>query len=206
MKKKGVSITLLVVLAVVAVLAIVGFSQYNGMVTMDEQVNTGWANVENQYQRRLDLIPNLVASVKGYAQHEQETYVGLAEARSGLQKAYDNAQSVSSDQAITDEASMAQFQQAQQKLQSALGIYVNAVHEAYPELKADKTFLDLMTQLEGTENRIAAERTRYNQRVNDYNIKIRRFPGALFATMFGFEKRAQFRAEAGAESAPKVEF
>lgn len=206
MKKKGFSLGLIVVIVVVAILCAVGFSQYNSIVTMDEQVNTGWANVENQYQRRLDLIPNLVASVKGYAQHEQQTYVGLAEARSGLQQAYDNAKSVNSETAPADEASLQQFQQAQQKLQSALGIYVNAVHEAYPELKADKTFLDLMTQLEGTENRIAAERTRYNELVNNYNIKVRRFPGAIFAGMFGFSTRAQFRAEAGAESAPKVEF
>ncbi|MDE6267129.1 MAG: LemA family protein [Muribaculaceae bacterium] len=206
MKNKGLSLGLIAVIIVVVVLVVTGFSQYNSIVTMDEKVNTGWANVENQYQRRLDLIPNLVASVKGYAQHEQSTYVGLAEARSGLQKAYENAESVNSEIANVDEASLRQFQQAQEKLQSALGIYVNAVHEAYPELKADKTFLDLMTQLEGTENRIAAERTRYNELVNDYNIKVRRFPGAIFAGIFGFSTRAQFRAEAGAESAPKVEF
>lgn len=204
--KKGLSLALIAVVIVLVVLVAMGFSQYNSIVTMDEEVNTGWADVENQYQRRLDLIPNLVASVKGYAQHEQTTYVGLAEARSGLQAACDNAQKVSGEEANRDEASLQQFQQAQQKLQSALGIYVNAVHEAYPELKADKTFLDLMTQLEGTENRITAERKRYNKLVNDYNIKVRRFPGAIFAGMFGFSTRAQFRAEAGAESAPKVEF
>ncbi|MDE7154308.1 MAG: LemA family protein [Muribaculaceae bacterium] len=204
--KKSLSLGLLSVVIVLIIFAVVGFSQYNSIVTMDEKVNTGWANVENQYQRRLDLIPNLVASVKGYAQHEQTTYVGLAEARSGLQAAYQDAQSVSGETAPVDEAALGKFQQAQQKLQSALGIYVNAVHEAYPELKADKTFLDLMTQLEGTENRIAAERTTYNQLVNDYNIKVRRFPGAIFAGMFGFSTRAQFKAEAGAEVAPKVEF
>lgn len=204
--KKSLSLGLIAVGIVLLILVIMGFSQYNSIVTMDEQVNTGWANVENQYQRRLDLIPNLVSSVKGYAQHEQSTFMGVTEARAGLQKAYDDAQSINAETANADEASLQQFQQAQQKLQSALGIYVNAVHEAYPDLKADKTFLDLMTQLEGTENRIATERTRYNQLVNDYNIKVRRFPGAIFAGMFGFSTRAQFRAEAGAESAPKVEF
>lgn len=204
--KKSLSLGLLSVVIVLIIFAVVGFTQYNSIVTMDEKVNTGWANVENQYQRRLDLIPNLVASVKGYAQHEQTTYIGLAEARSGLQTAYQDARSLSGESAPLDEASLGKFQQAQQKLQSALGIYVNAVHEAYPELKADKTFLDLMTQLEGTENRIAAERTTYNQLVNDYNIKVRRFPGAIFAGMFGFSTRAQFKSEAGAESAPKVEF
>lgn len=206
--KKSLIIGAVVVLLLV-ILGAGGCSQYNSMVVQDETVNTAWAQVENQYQRRLDLIPNLVASVKGYATHEKETYVGLAEARAGLSKAYNDAQSASNEvatEAPADENQMSRFQAQQEKLQSALGIYVNAVHEAYPELKADKTFLDLMTQLEGTENRISTERVRYNDAVKEYNIKIRRFPASIFAGMFGFKTRAPFAADIEARTAPKVEF
>lgn len=201
-----------IIIAVVVILIFIvcgkGCSSYNNLVTMDEEINNKWAQVENQYQRRLDLIPNLVASVKGYATHEKETYTGLAEARSGLTNAYNEAQSVTSEAqtAPISEQQIADFQARQQKLQSALGIYVNAVHEAYPELKADKTFLDLMTQLEGTENRISTERSRYNDAVKEYNIKVRRFPNSIFAGMFGFSVKVPFQADAEASKAPKVEF
>lgn len=209
MKNSKTAIIVLVIVVLVAILGFTGCSQYNGMVSQEENVNNAWAQVENQYQRRLDLIPNLVASVKGYAEHERGTYQAVTEARAGLSSAYNDAQSAQSEagaDAPADEAAVRKFQQTQQKLQSALGIYVNAVHEAYPELKADKTFLDLMTQLEGTENRIATERNRYNDVVRDYNVKIRRFPASIFAGMFGFEKRAPFTAEEEARHAPKVEF
>ena len=200
-----------IIIAVLVVLIFIvggsGCSSYNKLVTMDEEINNAWAQVENQYQRRLDLIPNLVASVKGYATHEKETYTGLAEARSGLTNAYNEAQAVTKDQqtAPDSEQQIADFQARQQKLQSALGIYVNAVHEAYPELKADKTFLDLMTQLEGTENRISTERSRYNEAVKEYNIRVRKFPGSIFAGMFGFGIKAPFQADAEANKAPQVQ-
>lgn len=201
-----------VIPGVIALLVIIlfagGCSQYNNMVTQDESVNKAWANVENQYQRRLDLIPNLVASVKGYASHESETLEAVTNARAGLSQAYNDAQSATGEQqqAPADENTVKQFQAAQQKLQSALGIYVNAVREAYPELKADKTFLDLMTQLEGTENRISTERTRYNDAVQNFNVLVRRFPASVFASIFGFSPRTPFAAEEGAQHAPKVEF
>lgn len=206
MKRSYIIIAVIVVF--IFILCGSGCSQYNKLVVMDESVDNSWAQVENQYQRRLDLIPNLVASVKGYATHEKETYTGLAEARSGLTNAYNDAQAVTGENqaAPVSEQQIADFQARQQKLQSALGIYVNAVHEAYPELKADKTFLDLMTQLEGTENRIATERGRYNDAVKDYNIQVRRFPASLFAGMFGFSKKVPFQAEAEARRAPQVQF
>ncbi len=207
----NISKTTIAVIVAVVFLFILGFtgcSQYNGMVSQEENVDNAWAQVENQYQRRLDLIPNLVASVKGYAEHEQETFEAVTKARAGLSSAYEAAESTNKENAgaPADDAAVKKFQQTQQKLQSALGIYVNAVREAYPELKADKTFLDLMTQLEGTENRIATERNRYNDVVRDYNVRIRRFPASIFAGMFGFDKRATFAAEEGAQHAPKVEF
>lgn len=201
-------ITIGIVALLVVILFAGGCSQYNNMVAQDEGVNKAWANVENQYQRRLDLIPNLVASVKGYASHESETLEAVTNARAGLSQAYDDARTSTDgqQQAPADENAVKQFQATQQKLQSALGIYVNAVREAYPELKADKTFLDLMTQLEGTENRISTERTRYNDAVQNFNVLVRRFPASIFASIFGFSTRTPFAAEEGAQHAPKVEF
>ncbi len=204
MKKS--SIILIVVAVLVAILGFQGCSTYNGLVSAEEELNNKWANVESQYQRRLDLIPNLVSTVKGYAAHESETLEALTKARAGLQDAYNSANGVDADNANGSDGSMKQFQQAQRQLQSALGIYVNAVHEAYPDLKANENFRDLMAQLEGTENRISTERTRYNEAVKEYNLKVRRFPTSIFASMFGFEKKTGFEAEEGAEKAPKVEF
>lgn len=193
--------TLLWTIVVLVFLAVWGFTAYNGMVTQEETVDQTWANVQNQYQRRYDLIPNLVNTVKGYSEHESATFQKVTEARAGLLAAQDNARSV-----IDPQNNMAAFQEAQGKLKGALDIYVNAVHEAYPELKANENFMNLQTQLEGTENRIATERKRYNDAVRDYNIKIRRFPGSIVAGISGFEKKDPFAAEEQAQTAPKVQF
>ncbi len=197
-----------VIVVLLLLLGVQGCSSYNGMVTLDEAVNQAWGNVENQYQRRADLIPNLVATVKGYSEHESSTLEAVTNARAGLTQAYNNASDVTAEQstAPTDEASLRQFQQAQSQLKGALDIYVNAVKEAYPDLKANQNFLDLQTQLEGTENRVTTERTRYNEAVKEYNVKIRRFPASIFAGVFGFARRPMFQAEEGAQKAPKVEF
>lgn len=181
-------------------------STYNNMVPAEEEVDQAWANVENQYQRRADLIPNLVNTVKGYAAHESETLQAVTDARAGLTQALDNANSATSADVTTSEQAMQRFQQAQSNLKGALDIYVNAVREAYPDLKANTNFLGLQDQLEGTENRIATERTRYNEKVKAYNVMIRRFPSNIFAGMFGFSEKPMFQAEAGAQNAPKVEF
>ncbi len=204
MKKS--SIILIIVVALLAIAGFQGCSTYNNLVTAEEEVNQQWANVESQYQRRLDLVPNLVNTVKGYAAHESETLTALTKARTGLQDAYNGAQGVDAESANASESSMKQFQQTQRQLQGALSLYVNAVHEAYPDLKANEQFKDLMAQLEGTENRIATERTRYNEAVKEYNLKVRHFPASIFASMFGFDKKVSFEAEDGAEKAPKVEF
>lgn len=196
----------LIVGIVVAVLLVFlfagGCSSYNGMVDADQAVQAQWGQVENQYQRRADLIPNLVGTVKGYAEHESSTLEKVTNARAGLTQAYNDANAVSGD----DGQNVAAFQQAQERLQSALGIYVNAVREAYPDLKANENFLNLQAQLEGTENRIATERMRYNEVVETYNKKVLRFPGNIFASVFGFDKKEMFKAEEGASKAPKVEF
>lgn len=183
-----------------------GCSSYNGMVNLDEEVNQTWANVENQYQRRADLIPNLVNTVKGYAAHESSTLETVTNARAGLTKAYNEAQGVTAEEAQASPEGFEKYQAAQSQLKGALDIYVNAVREAYPDLKANQNFLDLQTQLEGTENRIATERTRYNEAVKAYNVKIRRFPANIFAGMFGFDQRSMFKADEGAQHAPTVEF
>jgi LemA protein len=154
--------------------------------------------VENVYQRRADLIPNLVATVKGYAEHEQETFIAVTEARSKVG-------SINMEGITNNPQALQNFQQAQGQLSSALSRLMVVV-EKYPELKANQNFLDLQTQLEGTENRIAVERNRYNKAAQTYNTTIRRFPGSIYAGLFGFEKKAYFKAEAGAEKAPQVEF
>lgn len=180
-----------------------GCSSYNGMVDADQAVKKQWGQVENQYQRRADLIPNLVNTVKGYAAHESTTLQNVTDARAGLTKAYNDANAISGDSA---QANIAAYQQAQSNLRGALDIYVNAVREAYPDLKANTNFINLQEQLESTENRIATERRRYNEDVETYNKKVLRFPGSIWASMFNFEPKEMFQAEEGANKAPKVEF
>lgn len=181
----------------IAVVAIVIFgwvkSTYNGMVGVEEETTTALANVQSAYQRRADLIPNLVEVVKGYAAHEKETFESVVNARA-------KATSITLDADNIEE-----FQKAQGELSSALGRLI-AVGEAYPELKANENFRELQVQLEGTENRINEERNKANLKIQDYNIAIRRFPSNMLAGMFGFEKMNKFEAEAGAEKAPQVKF
>lgn len=179
---------------------------YNNLVGSQETVDQAWANVENQYQRRADLIPNLVATVKGYAEHESTTLTAVTDARAGLGSALEAVKSLNADSAAHSESGMASYSAAQQRLQGALGLYINAVHEAYPDLKANTNFIELQDELAGTENRVATERTRYNDIVKEYNVKVRRFPNNIFAGMFGFDKRPMFQAEEGAQHAPKVVF
>jgi LemA protein len=204
-KKYSGWIILGVILIVILSLCGTGCSTYNSMVTLEQEVDQQWAKVEVQYQRRLDLIPNLVETVKGYATHESETFQKVTEARAGLSNAYNDAKSLEGTEA-NDEQKFNQYNSAQADLNRAFNIYVNAVTEAYPELKADTQFKDLQTQLEGTENRIATERGRYTEVVKDYNVKIRRFPANIFAGIFGFQTKPQFQADAAAQSAPKVSF
>lgn len=193
----------IVILLLVVILGFGGCSSYNGMVDADQAVKKQWGQVENQYQRRADLIPNLVNTVKGYAAHESETLQGVTDARAGLTKAYNDANAISGDSA---QANLAAYQQAQSNLRGALDIYVNAVREAYPDLKANTNFLNLQEQLESTENRIATERRRYNEDVETYNKKVLRFPGSIWASIFNFEPKEMFQADEGARTAPKVEF
>ena len=191
-----------IVLAVIAVVIFIIYSSvkgtYNNMVVRDEAVDASWAQVENVYQRRADLIPNLVNTVKGYAAHERETLEGVIEARS-------KATSVNVNPENLNEQSLQQFQQAQAGLSSALSRLMVVV-ERYPDLKANQNFLDLQAQLEGTENRIAVERRRFNESAQSFNTYIRTFPKNLYANMFGFEKKAYFEAEQGAERVPEVSF
>lgn len=196
-------ITTVIVAVVILILFGGGCSSYNGMVDADQAVQKQWGQVENQYQRRADLIPNLVNTVKGYAAHESSTLQNVTDARAGLTKAYNDAQAITPEQA---QANIEAYQQAQSNLKGALDIYVNAVREAYPDLKANENFLDLQAQLEGTENRVSTERQRYNEAVEVYNRKVLRFPGNIFAKLFGFDSKEMFKAEEGAQRAPKVEF
>ncbi len=200
--KKSYIVGIVIVLLLVFLFA-GGCSSYNGMVDADQAVKKQWGQVENQYQRRADLIPNLVNTVKGYAAHESTTLQNVTDARAGLTKAYNDANAISGDSA---QANIAAYQQAQSNLRGALDIYVNAVREAYPDLKANTNFMNLQEQLESTENRIATERRRYNEDVETYNKKVLRFPGSIWASMFNFEPKEMFQAEEGANKAPKVEF
>lgn len=189
-----------IVIIVIAVAALGLFAwvkgAYNGFVSSEEQVQSAWSQVENVYQRRADLIPNLVATVKGYAEHESETFAAVTEART-------NATSIKVEN--LSEAELAKFQQAQDALSQALGRLI-AVREAYPELKANENFRDLQAQLEGTENRITVERNKFNEAVRAYNVSIRRFPSNILASVFGFSQKGYFTANAGAENAPVVAF
>jgi LemA protein len=171
---------------------------YNKMVDMEEQVTSQWSQVENVYQRRADLIPNLVNTVRGYASHEQETFVEVIEARS-------KATAVNVDADNLSPQAIEQFNQAQQGLTSALSRLMVVV-EQYPDLKANQNFLDLQAQLEGTENRIAVERRRFNEVAQTYNAYIRKFPQLIYAGWFGFENKDYFEASEGSERAPEVQF
>jgi len=191
-----------IILIVIAVLAIWGISRSvgfkNDMVTMDENVNGQWAQVENVYQRRADLIPNLVNTVKGYADHEKETLTGVIEARA-------KATSVNITPGNLNATSMKQFQAAQDGLSSALSRLMVSV-ERYPDLKANQNFMNLQAQLEGTENRITVERKKFNESSKQYNIYIQKFPNSIFAGFYGYEKKGYFEATKGSEKAPEVKF
>lgn len=195
--KKGLT-ALLIVAAVVLGIFLWVKGAYNKMVTADEGVQAAWAQVENVYQRRADLIPNLVATVKGYAQHESETLENVVSARA-------KATQTLVDPSDLSEEAIARFNEAQGELSSALGRLL-MIQENYPDLKANQNFSELQAQLEGTENRIATERMKFNETARAYNTLIRKFPDNIIASMFGFEKKGYFEAQAGAETAPKVEF
>ena len=188
----------IIVLCVLAFAVLWGIKVYNNLVEQEETVEAAWAQVENQYQRRADLVPNLVATVKGYATHEQETLEGVIEARA-------KATHISIDPTKATAEQLAAYQAAQGELSQALGRLL-AVAENYPDLKANENFRDLQSQLEGTENRITIARQQFNDVARQYNQLVRRFPGNIIASMFGFEKKPYFEAEEGAQQAPKVEF
>lgn len=190
--------TLWIVLGVVAVVAIWFAGAYNGLVTNEERVSEAWANVETVYQRRADLIPNLVNTVKGYAAHEQETLQAVTEARA-------KSTSINIDPSTATPAEVEAWMKAQGEVGSALGRLI-AIAESYPDLKANQNFMELQKQLEGTENRISTERRKYNEEVRNFNAKIRRFPTNIVANMFGFDKKVMFEAQEGAEVAPVVVF
>lgn len=195
--KKGITI-LAIVAAVILGCFVWVKNSYNVMVTAEEGVSAAWSQVENVYQRRADLIPNMVATVKGYAEHESKTLENVIAARS-------NATRVTVDPANLSPEEIAKFNEAQGELSNALGRLL-MITENYPDLKANKNFSELQTTLEGTENRIATERMKFNETARAYNTLIRRFPANIVASVFGFEKKGYFEAQAGAESAPKVEF
>ena len=194
MKKSSV----IIVLIVAAIVVVWGITGYNGLVSMDEGVQTKWADVETQYQRRADLIPNLVNTVKGYAAHESETLQAVVEARA-------KATSMNIDPSNMSAEQIANFQKAQDGVSSALGRLLVTV-EKYPDLKANENFRELQAQLEGTENRISVARRDYNEAARKYNTTLRSFPKNILAGMFGFEKKSYFEAQEGSEQAPTVQF
>ena len=191
-------VTLISIIAVVAILILWIVSSYNKLVNYDEAVIKAWANVESQYQRRADLIPNLINTVKGYAQHESQTLEDVVAARA-------KATSIQIDPSNITPEQLQQYQQAQNQVGSALGRLL-AVAESYPDLKANENFRDLQVQLEGTENRIQKSRSEYNDAVREYNVRVRRFPGNIVASIFGFDTKTPFQSEAGSEKAPTVQF
>jgi LemA protein len=192
----------IIVIVIIALIVIVFYgyikNTYNTMVQNNEQVDAQWAQVENVYQRRADLIPNLVNTVKGFAAQEQEVLIGVVEARAKATSVNLNAENLT-------EANMQAFQQAQDGLSSALSRLMVVV-ERYPDLKSNQNFLELQSQLEGTENRITVERMKFNETTRTYNTFIKSFPQTLFAGMFGFQEKPYFAAAQGADTAPKVEF
>lgn len=196
MKKS--TITLIVVVGILVALASWVIGAYNGLVTLDEETNGKWAQVESAYQRRADLIPNLVNTVKGYAEFEQETLTGVIEARA-------KATGINVDANNLSPEAIANFQAAQSQLSGSLSRLLVTV-ERYPDLKANQNFLGLQSQLEGTENRIKIERDRFNVSVKEFNATIRKFPKTIVASSFGFEKKGYFEADTGSEQAPEVQF
>jgi LemA protein len=198
--KKGCLIGAGVVIIIALILFTMFKNYYNNFVTLEEGVNEKWSQVENVYQRRADLIPNLVEVVKGYAGHEKETLMGVTEARAKM-----GGQVNVGSEVLNNPEAFAKFQQAQGALTSALQRLMVVV-EKYPDLKADQRFADLQTQLEGTENRIAVERRRFNESVRDYNTNVRKFPANIIAGMFGFQQKVYFKADEGSNAAPEVKF
>ena len=190
--------TLAIVVGILAILLIAGCSSYNGFVDAEENVEQVWSDVETQYQRRSDLIPNLVNTVKGAAEFERGTLEAVTEARAKASSININANDLSPEM-------LEQFQAAQAQVSQGLGRLL-ATAEAYPQLQSNQQFQALQDELAGTENRIAVARSRFNEAATDYNKQVRRFPGAIFATVFGFDQKPQFQAEAGAQNAPTVEF
>lgn len=194
--KKG-TVILITCLAIAAIIAVWGIKEYNNLVVAEESVTTAWSNVESQYQRRADLIPNLVNTVKGYASHEQETLDAVISARAKAMQT-----NISDD---LSQENIQKFQAAQNELGNALGRLI-AIRESYPDLKANQNFMQLQEQLEGTENRIQVERQKFNETVKSYNIHIRRFPTNIVAGMFNFDAKSAFISDPNAENAPSVEF
>ena len=195
--KKG---TIILICIAGALLLFAGFciTKYNGLVDANAEVEKKWADVESVYQRRADLIPNLVATVKGYAEHEESTLQAVTDART-------RATSITINPATATPEQMEAWMAAQDEVSGALGRLI-AVAESYPDLKANQNFLQLQAQLEGTENRISVERQKYNEAVKEYNVMVRRFPNNIIASMFGFDAKSMFEAQAGAEVAPVVVF
>lgn len=194
---KGIIVLLVLVGLIVIVGAMIG-SSYNAMVQKQEAVSSQWAQVQNAYKRRADLIPNLVSTVKGYATHEESTLTAVTEARN-------NATKIELDASQLTEENLRKYQEAQGQIGAALSRLL-MVQEAYPDLKANTNFMALQDELSGTENRISVERNKFNETVKDYNTYIRTFPRGMFAGMFGFQQRAYFEAGEAAQEAPKVEF
>lgn len=193
MKKSNI-----IIIAVIAIVAIWAISGYNGMVNKEETVSNAWANVEAAYQRRADLIPQLVNTVKGYANHEKSTLDAVVSART-------KATQMTVDVGELTEENIQKYQEAQGEVGAAIGRLL-AITENYPELKANENFSELQAQLEGTENRINEVRKNYNASVKEYNVSVRKFPNNILAGMFGFERKAEFKAEEGASKAPEVNF
>lgn len=197
--KKGILITLAVIGGIVVLWFMIFGGVYNGLVAREEGVTSAWAQVENVYQRRMDLVPNLVSTVKGYAAHESETLQNVVEARSKISQT-----NISSD-AISDPSKLQAFQKMQGQLSSALSRLMVVV-ERYPDLKASKNFLALQSQLEGTENRISVERRRFNEAARNFNTYRRKFPNVIISNMMDFQKKAYFESDEGAQKAPQVQF
>jgi len=195
MKKIG---STLIIIIVIAIIVLVGFGMYRGLVGTRNDTEKEWANVQTQYQQRADLIPNLVATVKGYATHEQGTLTEVVEARA-------KATQITIDPANLTPEKLKEFQAAQGEISSALG-KILALREAYPDLKANQNFLELQSQLEGMEHRIATARTRYNEAATIYKNKVEMPPSSFVASLFGFKAKPLFEAAAGSDTAPKVEF